>query len=352
MNTKNFITLAIFFVVFIVVGSIALAAEKINIYGMGKKIATYQDGELQYYHRDMIGSTSMITDGQGEIVTQIDYLAFGEPILPVDDSSKKDLFLGKEQDVESGLYYMDARFYDAKNGIFSQVDGINNPLTSNYVYSLNNPISYADPSGMNPEYYGPPEPGQTWDDFQAEQEYYADYYDEYENYFETFGYISPEEMFQRNMELDYRGNLGLTPILQHSPARMLGFLAADCVEGVECGVEFKAKTPKFTDGFEVKIELTDGHIKVGRFVKSGSIKAKGSVDANTGEGKAEISGSMGPVSFNGNSIKIGPSYGVQFGKNAEISIFARMELGIPDGQFFASDADALRIETIKWLNKH
>lgn len=55
-------------------------------------------------------------------------------------------------DEESGLYYLNARYYDAVNGRFIQRDTyigeISSPSTLNlYVYTAGNPIYYTDPSG-------------------------------------------------------------------------------------------------------------------------------------------------------------------------------------------------------------
>lgn len=55
-------------------------------------------------------------------------------------------------DNESGLYYLNARYYDAENGRFTQRDTyigeISSPSTLNlYVYTAGNPIYYTDPTG-------------------------------------------------------------------------------------------------------------------------------------------------------------------------------------------------------------
>ncbi len=55
-------------------------------------------------------------------------------------------------DEESGFYYLNARYYDAVNGRFTQRDTyigeISSPSTLNlYVYTAGNPIYYTDPSG-------------------------------------------------------------------------------------------------------------------------------------------------------------------------------------------------------------
>lgn len=64
-------------------------------------------------------------------------------------------FNGKELD-ETGLYYYDARYYDAKVGRFITRDTIKgeikNPQSLNrYSYCLNNPTRYNDPTGLDAE---------------------------------------------------------------------------------------------------------------------------------------------------------------------------------------------------------
>ena len=55
-------------------------------------------------------------------------------------------------DVSTGLYYLNARYYDPNNGRFITRDTyrgeINNPSTLHlYAYCANNPINFTDPSG-------------------------------------------------------------------------------------------------------------------------------------------------------------------------------------------------------------
>ena len=61
-------------------------------------------------------------------------------------------YTGKERDDSTGLYFYEARYYDAILGRFISADTIvpnpNNPQTLNrYTYTLNNPMRYTDPTG-------------------------------------------------------------------------------------------------------------------------------------------------------------------------------------------------------------
>jgi len=76
---------------------------------------------------------------------------------------------GQRLEAEIGLYFYNARFYDATLGRFAQADtiipGAGNVLTlDRYAYTLNNPLRYNDPSGHYYEespggiYVPPPKP--------------------------------------------------------------------------------------------------------------------------------------------------------------------------------------------------
>ncbi|UPA32283.1 RHS repeat-associated core domain-containing protein [Terrisporobacter glycolicus] len=61
-------------------------------------------------------------------------------------------YTGAIYDVSTGLYYLNARYYDPKNGRFITRDTyrgeINEPSSLHlYAYCANNPINYVDPSG-------------------------------------------------------------------------------------------------------------------------------------------------------------------------------------------------------------
>ena len=61
-------------------------------------------------------------------------------------------YRGYYHDAESGLYYLQTRYYDPATGRFINADGYTSTgqgLLGNdmYAYCLNNPISYSDPAG-------------------------------------------------------------------------------------------------------------------------------------------------------------------------------------------------------------
>jgi RHS repeat-associated protein len=62
-------------------------------------------------------------------------------------------FTGHELDRETGLYYAGARYYDPKISIWLSVDPLleEAPGWTPYRYGYNNPVRYADPTGLSEE---------------------------------------------------------------------------------------------------------------------------------------------------------------------------------------------------------
>lgn len=109
----------------------------------------------------------MITNSLGEVISRRDFQPFGEEIK--DDSqvyrkttdkygladSVRQRFTGYQKDDETGLDFAEARMYENRHGRFTAVDPLltsgksANPQTFNrYVYVMNNPLAYTDPSGL------------------------------------------------------------------------------------------------------------------------------------------------------------------------------------------------------------
>ena len=80
--------------------------------------------ETFYYHSDHLGSTSYVTDGDGNITQYEAYLPYGE--LLVDEHSSSESmpykFNGKQLDDETGLYYYGARSMNPVASIWYGVD--------------------------------------------------------------------------------------------------------------------------------------------------------------------------------------------------------------------------------------
>ena len=76
-----------------------------------------------YYHNDHLGSPSIVTDENGDIVQTLDYYPFGGSYINDQEDSfdSRSKFTGKEMD-ETNLHYYDARYYDSSIGRFISQD--------------------------------------------------------------------------------------------------------------------------------------------------------------------------------------------------------------------------------------
>ena len=120
-----------------------------------------------YYHPDHLGSTSYVTDADGNIAQHIEYIPYGEIFMEERNSqySTSYLFNAKELDNETGLYYYGARYLDPTGAMWLSVDPVFHAGTSPYAYCLGIPVKMVDPDGRV-EYK---EDGTVDVDFEADQ---------------------------------------------------------------------------------------------------------------------------------------------------------------------------------------
>ena len=129
------------------------------------------DAGTKYLTADVLGSTRLVTNGDGTVARNYDYLPFGGEIAsgtagrdgtfpadpyPIAATLPDDFkFAGKERDAETGLDYFGARYYSSAQGRFVTSDKIlakkewlADPQRWNpYAYVRNNPLRYVDPNG-------------------------------------------------------------------------------------------------------------------------------------------------------------------------------------------------------------
>ena len=129
----------------------------IHVFAGNKRVASVlADGRTQFYHSNHLGSSSVITDGNGDRKEKIEYFPFGTYRETLDDDPNfPDVFYtftGQEDDDDLGLYNYNARLYDPALGRFISPDRLvpypgNLQAFNRYAYCLNNPLIYTDPSG-------------------------------------------------------------------------------------------------------------------------------------------------------------------------------------------------------------
>ena len=106
-----------------------------------------------YYHPDHLGSSSYITNLDGEVSQHIEYVPFGEVFIEERNNTWNTpyLFNAKEFDEETGMYYYGARYYEPKLSLWMSVDpsAEEKPWLTIYCYTRNNPIILVDPDGRD-----------------------------------------------------------------------------------------------------------------------------------------------------------------------------------------------------------
>ena len=125
-------------------------------YAGSQRIAMRTNGTLNYLLGDHLGSTSLTTDANGYLVSEMRYKAWGEVRYASGTTSTKYQYTGQASyEADFGLYYYGARWYDFYLNHFTQPDTIvpdpYNPQDwDRYSYARNNPIRYTDPNGHFP----------------------------------------------------------------------------------------------------------------------------------------------------------------------------------------------------------
>lgn len=121
-----------------------------GFYGNG----VFLEVEQFFYHTDHLGSSTYVTDYNGEARRHTEYFPFGEVFVEENRGSENQpyLFNGKELDRAAGLYYYGARYYDARLALWQSIDPLAAayPAWSPYAYTLQNPFSFSDPDGRAP----------------------------------------------------------------------------------------------------------------------------------------------------------------------------------------------------------
>ena len=112
--------------------------------------------EVTYYHNDISGSPLIATNASGDVLWKENYHPYGEKLTnSVTSQANKIGFHGKPFDDDTGLSYMQARYYDPVVGRFTGVDPVdyqedNLHSFNRYAYANNNPYKYVDPDGNHP----------------------------------------------------------------------------------------------------------------------------------------------------------------------------------------------------------
>ncbi|MEM9633745.1 MAG: HNH/ENDO VII family nuclease [Pseudomonadota bacterium] len=110
--------------------------------------------KINWLHRDHLSSVKLMTDATGQTISENFFRPYGERsdvqiAAGVPRESKG--WIGERDDPETGLSYLNARYYDPVLARFISPDWFDPQEpgvgTNRYSYAGNNPIAYKDPSG-------------------------------------------------------------------------------------------------------------------------------------------------------------------------------------------------------------
>ena len=95
-----------------------------------------QGSTISFLHRDHLNTVKMVTNNLGAVTERTGYAAFGEP---KPSTSLPKGFIGERPDVETGMLYLNARYYDPALGRFISPDDWDPTLsgvgTNRYAYA-------------------------------------------------------------------------------------------------------------------------------------------------------------------------------------------------------------------------
>ena len=114
--------------------------------------------DIQYHHKDHLGSVRAITDNSGSVIEQNAYYPFGSRHTfgnTYAQTTNRFKFNGKEEQTTGNLNYLDygARMYDSNIARWTTQDPLAEKYYSQspYNYCVNNPVMFVDPDGRKIE---------------------------------------------------------------------------------------------------------------------------------------------------------------------------------------------------------
>ena len=119
------------------------------VYLNGQRLAMIDSTGIYYIHSNHLDTPQVITDHNQTIVWQANYEPFGEATITTASIENNLRFPGQYFDSETNLHYNYFRDYDPSTGRYVQSDSIGLAGGINtYVYALNNPVRFTDPTGL------------------------------------------------------------------------------------------------------------------------------------------------------------------------------------------------------------
>ena len=123
-------------------------------------LAQQQDTAWVYPLPDALGSVRQLTDASADATLLQSYDPFGNLIQQSGPGSSGFGYTGEQEDANTGLVFLRARYYDPSTGRFISKDPFSGDIRrsqsmNGWNYTESNPINYTDPSGKVPNCSGP-----------------------------------------------------------------------------------------------------------------------------------------------------------------------------------------------------
>lgn len=136
-----------------------------NVFAGDQLVATIETStsanNIFYNHTDHLGSVNVVTDASGTQTNLLDYFPYGSKRIESGTNVGEREFIGQIFDDESGLSYLNARYYDGNRGRFISQDPLHWDMSQEYLvdpqqmnsysYGRGNPLKYIDPNGKKVE---------------------------------------------------------------------------------------------------------------------------------------------------------------------------------------------------------
>jgi RHS repeat-associated protein len=124
--------------------------------------AVMTNGVVSWLHRDQLSSVRLSTNSAGAVVQRAHYKPYGERLETIATLMTSKGYIGERNDIETGLNYLHARYYDPHLARFITADP-SDPTApgvglNRYAYAGDSPIVNLDRSGLRGEH---PEPTPT-----------------------------------------------------------------------------------------------------------------------------------------------------------------------------------------------
>ncbi|MFZ1881509.1 MAG: DUF6531 domain-containing protein [Gaiellaceae bacterium] len=119
------------------------------VYGpQGVPLEQINGTAVLYYVHDRIGSTRVLTNSSGAVAASATYAPYGGLAGSTGTAANPFGFAGSYTDSESGLLYLQNRYYDTATGQFITVDPMVELTAAAYAYASGDPVNVTDSAGL------------------------------------------------------------------------------------------------------------------------------------------------------------------------------------------------------------